>query len=65
MLYLQLFACLYLFNRFFKDVMQSARKSTCAQDGNIDDFLGFIEIPVKVVFVNMWLNFVSYLYLFV
>lgn len=33
--------------RFFKDVMQSARKSTCAQDGNIDDFLGFVEIPVK------------------
>ncbi|CAH3143387.1 unnamed protein product [Porites evermanni] len=33
--------------RFFKDVMQSARKSTCVQDGNIDDFLGFIEIPIK------------------
>ena len=32
--------------RFFKDVMQSARKS--GQDGNIDDFLGYIEIPVKV-----------------
>ncbi|KAJ7390160.1 BAI1-associated protein [Desmophyllum pertusum] len=31
--------------RFFKDVMQSARKSS--QDGNIDDFLGYIEIPVK------------------
>ena len=35
--------------RFFKDVMQSARKSTCGQDGNIDDFLGFIEIPIKVI----------------
>lgn len=35
--------------RFFKDVMQSARKSACVQDGNIDDFLGFIEIPIKVI----------------
>ena len=32
--------------RFFKDVMQSARKS--GPDDNIDDFLGYIEIPVKV-----------------
>ncbi|XP_020607339.1 BAI1-associated protein 3-like isoform X2 [Orbicella faveolata] len=31
--------------RFFKDVMQSARKSS--PDDNIDDFLGYIEIPVK------------------
>lgn len=60
MLYLQLFACLFLFNRFFKDAMQSARKSTGVQDGSIDDFLGFIEIPVKVVFVNMWLNIIGH-----
>lgn len=29
--------------------MQSARKSTCHPDDNIDDFLGFVEIPVKVI----------------
>lgn len=33
-------------DRFFKDVMQSARKS--GEDGNTDDFLGYIEIPIKV-----------------
>ena len=32
--------------RFFKDAVQSARKSS--QDVNVDDFLGYIEIPVKV-----------------
>ncbi|XP_078347490.1 BAI1-associated protein 3-like isoform X1 [Oculina patagonica] len=36
--------------RFFKDVMQSARKSS--QDGNVDDFLGYIEIPVKDIPAN-------------
>lgn len=35
--------------RYFKDVMQSARKSTCHPDDNIDDFLGFVEIPVKEI----------------
>lgn len=33
--------------RFFKDVMQSARKS--GEDGNTDDFLGYIEIPIKEI----------------
>ena len=28
--------------------MQSARKSTGGENGTVDDFLGFIEIPVKV-----------------
>lgn len=41
--------------RFFKDVMQSARKS--GPDDNIDDFLGYIEIPVKDIpsdGINKW-----------
>ncbi|XP_068717844.1 BAI1-associated protein 3-like [Montipora capricornis] len=35
--------------RYFKDVMQSARKSSCHPNDNIDDFLGFVEIPVKEI----------------
>ena len=42
-----MFARFFFLSRFFKDAMQSARKAGCA-DGNVDDFLGYVEIPVKV-----------------